>query len=78
MSKYSIGIDCGSTACKGVLIRESADTAEPEIKQQIVRPSGWNPRQTAAEVVRVLLETAGLTRDEVVIVATGYGRMNIE
>ena len=67
----AIGIDCGSAACKGVLLREDA------VAVTCVRPTGWSPRDTARDVFEELLQSSGLRRDEVRIVATGYGRIGI-
>ena len=68
----AIGIDCGSAACKGVLLREGAITAT------CVKPTGWSPRDTARTVFEELQQSSGLRRDEVRIVATGYGRIGID
>ena len=66
------GIDVGSqsTACvlwDGKTIRGFA-----------VLPSGVNPRERAKEALKRALETAGLPEKDCFIVATGYGRYQVE
>lgn len=72
MIKASIGIDCGSAACKGVLFQENT------ILTTSVKPTGWSPRETSQAVLEQLLAAAGFSREDVHIVATGYGRVGIE
>lgn len=72
MIKASIGIDCGSTACKGVLLQEDA------ILASCVKPTGWSPRDTSRAVFEQLLAQAGLKKEDVHIIATGYGRIGID
>ncbi|WP_371363720.1 (R)-2-hydroxyglutaryl-CoA dehydratase activating ATPase [Sporomusa rhizae] len=72
MIKASIGIDCGSAACKGILFQEN------DILASCVKLTGWSPRETAQTVLEQLLMNTGLERDDVHIVATGYGRVSIE
>jgi predicted CoA-substrate-specific enzyme activase len=68
----AIGIDCGSTVCKGVLVRGG------EVALARDRPTGWNPGETSASIVRELLDTGALSRAETAITATGYGRARVE
>lgn len=72
MIKASIGIDCGSTACKGVLFQADA------ILASCVLPTGWSPKNTSRAVFEQLLKQAGLERETVYITATGYGRIGID
>lgn len=72
MIQASIGIDCGSAACKGVLLQEDA------ILASCVQPTGWSPRETSRAVLEQLLTKAGIERENVHIIATGYGRVGIE
>jgi len=72
MIKASIGIDCGSTACKGVLLQEDA------ILASCVQPTGWSPRDTSRAVFEQLLAQAGLKKEDVHSTATGYGRIAID
>lgn len=71
MMKRTIGIDCGSAACKGILLEENAVTAS------CVMPTGWSPRETAQSVLRELLLHTKADADNVPVVATGYGRVSI-
>ena len=72
MAKVIIGIDCGSAACKGVLLREGAIAAAR------VKPTGWNPKATARSVRDELLLVSNTRSEDVPIVATGYGRIGID
>ncbi|MDR3302268.1 MAG: acyl-CoA dehydratase activase [Spirochaetaceae bacterium] len=68
MTSASIGIDCGSTVCKGVLMQDGA------VVLTLDMPTGWNPRETSADIVRFLLEKGARSRAELTVTATGYGR----
>ena len=70
--KAAIGIDCGSAACKGALLREGAIVAT------CVKPTGWNPRETARSVLEELLRQSETIRGEISVTATGYGRVGID
>jgi predicted CoA-substrate-specific enzyme activase len=72
MAKIAVGIDCGSAACKGVLLKENQVTAT------CVKPTGWSPRDTAKAVYQELMEEAGILEEETCVVATGYGRVGID
>ncbi len=67
----SVGIDCGSTACKAALIRDG------QVAATSIRPTGWNPRESAELSLAELLRQTGIARDEVSVTATGYGRAGI-
>lgn len=68
---YSIGIDSGSTATKGVLFNG-------EIVDTMMIPTGWSPK-TACESIRdAFFEKYGLKREDVYIVVTGYGRVSVD
>lgn len=69
--KASVGIDCGSATCKGVLLMEGA------ILSRCIKPTGWSPQNTAGEVLTELLSVARLPQEAVHITATGYGRVGI-
>jgi predicted CoA-substrate-specific enzyme activase len=71
VSDTGIGIDCGSTVCKGVLVRSGV------VAVALDSPTGWNPRETSARLVGELLDAGALSRAEVAITATGYGRMRV-
>ena len=68
---YSIGIDSGSVATKGVLF----DGENFEYK---IIPTGWSPKNACTEVLEYLLGLKDLKREDVFIVATGYGRVSID
>lgn len=72
MDKIAVGIDCGSAACKGILLRNQS------VEAMCVRPTGWSPKETAKEVLADLLEKTGAVREEVQVIATGYGRIGID
>lgn len=72
MGKIAVGIDCGSAACKGVLLREGA------VRAVCAKPTGWSPRETARAVLEELLAAAGTSRADACVVATGYGRVGID
>lgn len=72
MAPSSVGIDCGSAACKGALLREGAIVATR------VQPTGWSPKETARSVLSELLGQSEMIREEVTVVATGYGRVGID
>lgn len=67
---YSIGIDTGSVATKGVLFDGT------EIVRHVIIPTGWSPKQASEEVLDRLLP-AGQKREELYIVSTGYGSRSI-
>lgn len=68
-----VGIDIGSTATKVVVM----DETKTKIHKGKIMPSGWNSKDTAREVLTWLLEEEGFKREELVIVATGYGRISV-
>ena len=68
---YSIGIDCGSTFCKGALY--SADG----IRALAIRPTGWDIPGTGSRIMAELLERHPGVSPDLPVVATGYGREKI-
>ena len=70
--KYFVGIDSGSTMCKAVLY-----DGERIADCHIVK-TGWNPKLSSAEILDFLLERNALSRDDVCVSATGYGREAID
>jgi predicted CoA-substrate-specific enzyme activase len=66
------GIDIGSTAAKAVLM----DADRNEIIARNLMPSGWNSKETAEELLKWLL-SLGHQREDIKIVATGYGRVSV-
>ena len=74
MARYYIGIDSGSTMCKAVLFEREAN----EIVDLHTIKTGWNPKGSGLECMDVLLERNKLTREDVCVCATGYGREAID
>ena len=66
------GIDIGSTAAKAVLLNDD----KTKILARKLMPSGWNSRETAEEILTWLL-SLGYSREELRIIATGYGRVSV-
>lgn len=67
---YYIGIDIGSTASKVVIIDEKS------IIEKITLPTGWNSKETAQAIYR-MLESKEYTKN-MKCIATGYGRICVE
>lgn len=66
-----IGIDLGSVATKGVLIKDN------NFYWTLV-PTGWNPKEAGEKVVSELLNQLDISIDQVkAIVGTGYGRISL-
>lgn len=68
----AVGIDCGSAACKGVLMQDGI-----VINKQML-PTGWNPKETSRQILDHLLAESAVTRSDAAVVATGYGRVGID
>lgn len=68
---YSIGIDSGSVATKAVLFKDG-------IVDSVLIPTGWSPKEACKQVLEVLLSRNSLAREDVYIVATGYGRVSAD
>lgn len=67
-----VGIDIGSTASKVVIM----DEAKKEILHSKLMPSGWNSKETGLEILG-WIEGLGYKRDEIRVIATGYGRISV-
>ncbi len=68
---YSIGIDAGSVATKGILF----DGAN--IVKKVIIPTGWSPKQASNEVLDIL--TQDIDKNNIKkIVGTGYGRVSMD
>ena len=71
MKGFSIGIDIGSVATKGVIL-----ASDRRIVDKVLIPTGWSPKKSGQEAYRQLLAKippeahAGLP-----VVVTGYGRV---
>ncbi|ADL13768.1 acyl-CoA dehydratase activase [Acetohalobium arabaticum] len=69
---YSIGVDIGSVGTKGVLFNG-------DIVDQVIMPTGWNPKEAGAEALDNLLKNNNLVRKDIKqVVATGYGRVSAD
>lgn len=68
---YSIGIDSGSVATKGVLFDGE------KIVNKIVIPTGWSPKNASLEVYEKL--SNDIEKDKIKkVVGTGYGRVSMD
>ncbi|MCG8620321.1 MAG: acyl-CoA dehydratase activase [Desulfobacterales bacterium] len=68
------GIDIGSITAKAALIRKRKDNTLSLVAARII-PTGYNPAVAGENVYAAVLESAGLSPDNVAgVVATGYGR----
>ena len=68
---YSIGIDSGSVATKGVLF-----DGEKIIKKVII-PTGWSPRNASLDVYLKLID--GIEKSYIKkVIGTGYGRITMD
>lgn len=66
---YTIGIDSGSVATKGILFNGS-------VVKKIIKPTGWNPKETSLEVLHDLKsQVKGPIKT---IIGTGYGRVSMD
>lgn len=70
--KYIAGIDSGSTFCKVVLFDGKRLVDVHSIK------TGWSPKSSATESLGLLLERNSVSRDEICVSATGYGREAVD
>lgn len=67
----AIGIDCGSTFCKGALFSEG------RIQALAIRPTGWDIAATGALLLAELTAGRPDFKADAPVVATGYGREKI-
>ncbi len=73
MTRYYCGVDIGASAAKLVLIDDRA-----ALVARAVRRSGVDYARTAALCLDEALQSAGVSREQVVsFVSTGYGRDNV-
>lgn len=68
---YYVGIDIGSTASKTVVMDEN----KVEILHQKIVPSGWNSKETGANILEWVKEVS--KGEDFFITATGYGRISV-
>ena len=67
---YQVGIDIGSSTAKAVVMREG------KILETLLLDTGFSSRKTADEIYRSFSEK-GITRENALYVATGYGRISV-
>lgn len=66
---YALGIDAGSVATKAVLFCDG-------LVDKILIPTGWSPKQACQQLVDRVQSTHQLKKDQLYVVATGYGRVS--
>ena len=72
--KYAAGIDVGSTQSKAVIL----DSSRAIVARTLI-DTGANVKRAGQRTLENILETSGVTRDDVrFVVGTGYGRYKIE
>ena len=69
---YYVGIDIGSTASKAVVLDEDKHI----VLHKRVVPSGWNSKETGEQLLQWIY-SQGFIRDQLKIIATGYGRVSV-
>ncbi len=68
-----LGIDIGSVSTNAVVLNQKG-----EIMGYSILPSGYNHKQTVADIIQMICKNARIQKDEInKIVGTGYGRENI-
>ncbi len=69
---YTIGIDTGSVATKGVLFNG-------EIVEEVTIPTGWSPKKASIDVYDTLIKNSGVNEEDIhKIIGTGYGRVSMK
>jgi activator of 2-hydroxyglutaryl-CoA dehydratase len=73
---YSCGIDIGSVSSEAVIINRS--DGDLKILSYEILPTGGDSKQTADSIFQKVLQKANISKNQVdLIIATGYGRINI-
>ncbi len=68
-----IGLDVGSLTAEAVIVENGV------LNSYFIRPTGSNSKLAAEEAVRKVLDQSGITFREInYVIATGYGRINID
>ena len=71
---FIIGLDLGSTWCKGVIIDNKKNVIATSLEK-----TGYSFIETAGNILADLFKKSGVTKDKIKkIVATGYGRKSIK
>jgi predicted CoA-substrate-specific enzyme activase len=74
MTRYTAGIDVGSTYTKALLLRD-----DHEIVGRAMLPTGFKLAQVAEQALAAAAANAGIAASEVAyVVATGFGRHQVE
>lgn len=68
--RYAVGIDIGSTASKVVVLEGR------HIADHFTLPTGWNGKETAEKIYRLLAEKQ--YAQDMRCIATGYGRVSVD
>ncbi|MCL5071976.1 MAG: hypothetical protein M1308_13955 [Actinobacteria bacterium] len=75
---YTCGIDIGSVSTEA-LILDIDESKKYRILSYVVNKTGSDSKTAANEAFNIALNNAKLSRDKIKsIVATGYGRVNVE
>lgn len=67
---YQVGIDIGSSAAKAAVLKDGT------VVRTLLLSTGFSSRKTADEIYQAL-EKEGITKENAVYVATGYGRISV-
>ncbi len=67
---YQVGIDIGSSAARAAVLKDGA------VVRTLLLSTGFSSRKTADEIYQTL-EKEGITKENAVYVATGYGRISV-
>ncbi|MBN2638055.1 MAG: 2-hydroxyglutaryl-CoA dehydratase [Bacteroidales bacterium] len=69
----TLGVDIGSLTAKGILFDGN------QIVEKYLMPVGYNSKKASEKLIKALMEKAGIVDTDIKnIVATGYGRNNVE
>ncbi|MEG2199645.1 MAG: acyl-CoA dehydratase activase [Anaerovorax sp.] len=72
MKKYTVGIDSGSTMCKGIVFDGE------KIVDSMVTETGWNSKESALLCLQTLLDRNEIEEAAIEVISTGYGRETID
>ena len=68
---YSIGVDSGSVATKGVLFDGE------KVVRKVIIPTGWSPKNTSRQAYELLVD--GIDKSKIKkVIGTGYGRITMD
>ena len=69
--KYAVGMDIGSTSAKVCVIDPAGR------RSYVLRPTGWDAVHCAEDLGAEVTRMKSIAFDEMVVVATGYGRISV-